>query len=136
MGKTVKKLQIFAQKHSVILCEKGEIGFGRECVGFLHGHNYIGYNPMSDADYSYIYGECDNRLYAPEGVESYHKGNYLAVLVRDGKYNEGLKQLLKWVEHLESQGEVEVVEFKTGATGLQAIISGIFGRAIKFKELS
>jgi len=135
MGKTVNKLQEFAQKHSIILNEKGEIGFGRPCVGFVHGDNYISFNPLQDGgDYEPIFGEYDDRLYPPEGVESYHKGDYVAVLVSDEKYHKGLKQLLKWVEHLESQGEVEVVEYQTGATGLQAVISGMFGRAIKFKD--
>ena len=135
MKKTIKKLQEFATKHSLVLSEKGEIGFGRACVGFLHGDNYVSYNPIKDGgDYAPIFGEYDDRLYAPDGVESYHKGDYLAVLVKDEDFKKGLKDLLKWVEHLESQGEVEIVEYETGATGLQAMISGMFAKALKLKD--
>ena len=131
---TIKKLQEFATKHKLVLEEKGEIGFGRPCVGFLHGDNYISYNPTHDADYSYIFGEHDDRLSAPHDVNSYHKGDYMAVLVKDDDYKKGLDELLKWVEHLESQGEVEIVEYETGAQGFQAIFSGLFAKAIKLKN--
>jgi len=135
MNTTVKKLQEFANKHSLILSKEGEIGFGRACVGFLHGDNYVSYNPIKDGgDYEPIFGKYDDRLCAPDGVNSYHKGDYLAVLVSDKDYNKGLEDLLKWVEHLEKQGEVEVVEYATGATGLQAIISGTHAKALKLKE--
>jgi len=135
MTKTIKELQEFASKHKIILSEKGEIGFGRPCVGFLHGDNYIGYNPTKDGgNYVPVFGKHDDRLYPPEGVKSYHKGDYLAVLVSNDNYDAGLEQLLKWINHLESQGEVEVVEFETGATGLQTIMTGLFGRAIRIKS--
>ena len=58
----------------------------------------------------------------------------MAVLVSDDKYMEGLEQLLKWVEHLESQGELEVVQYLTGATGMQALMSGVLAYGIKYKE--
>jgi len=132
--KTIKKLQEFANKHSVVLEKKGEIGFGRACVGFMHGENFISYNPTDDKTYKYILGKHDKRLCSPTGVNSYHKGDYMAVLVSDEDYNEGLFQMLKWVEHIGSQGEVEVVEYPTGATGLQALISGMYAKAIKLKE--
>ena len=132
MENVIEKLQEFAVKHKIVLEEKGEIGFGRACVGFLHGDNYISYNPTNDTDYSYIW-EYDSRLGAPGDVDFYHKGNYMAVLVSNNDYDKGLRDLLTWVEHLESQGEVEVVEYPTGATGLQAMISGMFAKAIKFK---
>ena len=132
--KTIKKLQEFANKHSVVLEKKGEIGFGRACVGFLHGESFISYNPTDSETFKYILGERDERICSPSGVDSYHKGNYMAVLVSADDYNEGLLQLLKWVEHIESQGEVEVVEYPTGATGLQALISGMYAKAIKLKN--
>jgi hypothetical protein len=132
---TKEKLLAFANKHQLILEEKGECGFGRPCVGFLSkgGINYVDYNPSSYDGYKDIW-EYDDRLCAPEGVKAYHKHYCMAVLVTDDNYEEGLNQLLKWVEHLESQGEVEVVEYATGAVGVQAIISGITGYAIRFKQ--
>lgn len=124
----------FANKHSLILEKEGECGFGRPCVGFLtKGSNYLDHNPTNYKDYSYINGEYDERLDAPSGVEAYHKHDCMAVLVHDDEYEEGLAQLLKWVKHLESQGELEVVEYKNGAEGMQIVVSGATGYAIKFK---
>ena len=132
---TVEKLNKFANKHSLLLKNKGECGFGRPCVGFLDSRgNYVDYNPTSCKDFSYIFGEYNESLDAPEGVNSYHKSDCMAVLVENDNYDEGLKQLLLWVEHLESQGDVEVKEYKTGAEGMQAMFSGITGFALTINK--
>ncbi|MCB0386321.1 MAG: hypothetical protein KDD43_13085, partial [Bdellovibrionales bacterium] len=94
---------------------------------------YIDHNPLDKENYEPIWPE-DERLYAPEGVEAYHKHDCLAVLCDDEDYNTALRELLQWVEHLESQGEVEVVEYDNKASGLTAAFHGITGYAIRFKE--
>jgi hypothetical protein len=131
---TLDTLQAFANKHKVVLEDKGECGFGRPCVGFTYGGNYIDYNPMSmGSDYKQIW-PYDSRLSTPAGVDAYHKHDCVAVLVTDDNYEAALDQLLKWVEHLESHGVLEVVQYETGADGIQALVSGVFGRAIRFKD--
>lgn len=130
---TVGKLQAFANKHKIVLQEKGECGFGRPCVGLMHGDNYVDHNPMRYPDYSHVWA-YDDRLCAPDGVQAYHKHDCLAVLAPDDNYQEALEQLLAWVECLESHGELEVVEYQNGATGLQAAVSGVFGKAIRLKQ--
>ena len=141
MEKTIENLQRFADDHKIVLETKGECGFGRSAVGFLHGDNYVAHNPfrMGDApDFEFIHPkgfEKDPRLCAPRGVDAYHKHDCLAVLVSDEDYDKALKELNMWVEHLESQGEVEVATYATGETGLQALVSGVFGYAIRFKEV-
>tara|TARA_B100001964_G_scaffold6969_1_gene7558 strand:+ start:3273 stop:3689 length:417 start_codon:yes stop_codon:yes gene_type:complete len=133
--KVFKNLQRFANDHQLILEPKGECGFGRPCVGFLsRSGNYVDYNPCDHKDYEPIKGFEDDRLYAPEGVNSYHKCDCLAVLVSGDNYDEGLKQLNKWIEHIESLGKVEIESYKTGATGIQAVISGVIGWAIRIKK--
>jgi len=131
----LQELKVFADKHGIIVQEEGECGFGRPCVGLIQkgSGNYVDYNPLDSINYEPIYDE-DDRFYAPDGVNSYHKHNCFAVLVDDDNYGEGLTQLNKWIQHLESQGELEFVTFPTGATGLQALISGMTGSALIFKS--
>lgn len=47
-----------------------------------------------------------------------------------GKGDEAIIGLARWVEKINSAGNVRVVEYATGATGIQAILSGIRGYAI------
>lgn len=132
--------QTFANKHKIVFQDHGECGFGRPCVGFLHGNNYIDYNPSRYDPPDYDTVELiphDARLRAPAGVEAYHKHECFAVLHQgdgeDASYSDAIIQLALWVQHLESFGEVELVEFATGASGLQAIVSGVFGHALRIK---
>lgn len=128
-----QNLQRFANEHKVILEDDGEIGFGRPCVGFLRGGSYIAYNPRCYPGLKLVW-PYDRRLGPPKAVrDAYHKGNYLAILVPDDNYDKALCQLNAWVECLRSLGEIEVVDFETGATGTQAIFSGYIAYAIRFK---
>jgi len=128
-------LQEFANKHKLIFEDRGEVGFGRSCVGFLHrAGGYVEYNPTRSKSWEYIW-PSDPRLRAPKGTpDAYHKHDCMAVLVRGEDYDAALKQLSAWVEHLEAQGELEVVDYETGALGMQAILTGIISYAIRFKE--
>lgn len=118
----------FALKHKVIFDEEGECGFGRECVGFRDGTKWIDHNPYTyDDSYTQIKELACEDCYAPEGVRSYHKHNCLAVL---GRGDEAIIGLAKWVLKMESAGEVKIVEYETGATGMQALFSGIYSRAV------
>ena len=129
------RLEEFAVKHSLILEKEGECGICRPCVGFLtKGGNYLDHNPSHSETYKYIFDDWDDRLEAPDDVEAYHKHSCMSVLVHNDDYEEGLRQLQRWVEHLEAQGELEVVEFETGATGMQAMFTGLTGYAIRFLE--
>jgi len=142
----LENLKRFADEHNLKLVTKGEVGFGRPCVGFLdkRGDHYLEYNPVSYsnclinglniANIAFVEDLYDTDLYAPEGVDSYHKHNCFVVLVQDNDYKEALRQLNKWIEHIESIGKVEVVSYKTGATGLQAMVSGTTGYALRFVE--
>ena len=134
-------LQAFANEHKVILEDRGEVGFGRPCVGFLRGNGYVSHNP-----YHYLpTGElnppleplaelADDRLYPPTGCENaYHKHDCLAILVEDEHYDVALWNLYRWVEHLNQLG-VEVVQYQTGATGIQAMLTGVFGWAVRVKK--
>lgn len=136
----IEKLQAFANKHEIIFSKRGEVGFGRPCTGFLKGHGYIDYNPLNMENYEYIPEFQDDRLH-PEAQDAYHKHNCFCVLVvgksdprTDDEWSEAYKQLLAWVQQYEAIGEVEVVDYLTGATGMQAAINGSVGYAIRFKD--
>jgi hypothetical protein len=126
--KARKICEEFASKHKVIFEDEGECGFGRECVGFIaRGDNYVAFNPTDAETYEIIEEfECDNAE-APDDVESYHKHDCMAVL---GRGDEAIIGLAKWVEKLESFGNVRIVEYPTGAKGMQAMFSGITGYTV------
>lgn len=121
--------QNFANKHKIIFNDKGECGFGRECIGFCHGDRWIDFNPH-DCYLDPIDGFQNENFNAPNGVNAYHKHDCLAVL---GRGDDSIIGLARWVKHLESIGEIEVAIYNTGATGMQAFVNGTKGRAIKLK---
>ena len=127
-----QNLQRFANEHKVLLEDNGEVGFGRPCIGFLRGGSYIAHNPYNSSDFARIWPE-DQRLLPPGTVpDAYHKHDCFAVLVHGDDYDKALVQLNAWVEHLEAQGTVELVEYETGATGIHALLSGVTSYAFRF----
>ncbi len=132
---TTEQLTAFANRHGIVFSHKGTAGFGRECVGFTLVDAWVAHNPMSMADFTAIPNFADERLYPPGGVkDAYHKHDCLCVLAVDGNYDAASEQLLLWVTHLESLGELETARYKTGATGIQAVVSGVTAIAIRFKH--
>lgn len=132
-----ERIETFCLKHKLIFEEHGEVGFGRECVGLLSKRGgYLDYNPFSLAEpFAPIDGFEDHRLRAPLTVrDAYHKHECFVILVEDDNYGEAIRQLAIWVEYLESLGDLEVVQYETGATGMQVMMSGLIGYALKVKE--
>lgn len=120
--------QRFANKHKLIFDDEGECGFGRECVGLRHGDSWLDHNPHSrSGDYDPIKELACDAAYPPDGVDAYHKRNCLAVL---GRGEGAIEQLARWIQHMESQGKVSVRTYETGASGIQALISGVIGHAV------
>lgn len=120
-------IQEFANKHKLIFEDEGECGFGRECVGLLSGSNYVDYNPTNSVDYNYIEEFYDKRFYEITPENAYHKHDCIAVL---GRGDDAIRELSDWVDRLNEIG-VKVEKYPTGATGLQAMISGVYGNAIR-----
>ncbi len=129
---TRNKLERFAIKHKVVLEEKGTVGFGRNCVGFLRGNGYIDLNPYKSAPTFERVFKDDDYYYEPDNVpDAYHKHDCVAVLVHGEDWGKALRQLALWVDDLEANG-AQLVAYKTGATGVQAIFSGFTGYAFRF----
>ncbi len=128
--KEAKKVcESFALKHKVIFEDEGECGFGRECVGINSGGTWLGFNP-SDTCFKPL-----KAYYMPDFPvvpNHYHKHDCLAVL---GTGETAVIELGEWLEKINTAGTPEVAEFATGATGMQALISGVFEKAIFVPEL-
>lgn len=107
----MKICEAFALKHKLVFGDEGEVGFGRECVGFKHGDSYVDYNPLTNNYTDYVH-EYDSRLVPPENTpDAYHKHDCLVVL---GRGEKAVSQLARWVESLESHGEVYIDQYETG----------------------
>jgi hypothetical protein len=146
-----KELQEFANKHKIIFEDDGECGFGRPCVGFLK-EGWVNHNPRKhfdsipdDWDELIPDGFPNDRRLCPDYKrvpDHYHKHDCLAVLIRADDWdnikakerNKALRQLHNWIVDLEKEGELEVELFETGATGLQAMFTGITAYAIRYVE--
>lgn len=120
----------FADRFKLTFEEEGECGFGRECVGLTVGENYVDYNPSTHPDYEYVKAFYDERLYDIPPENAYHKHNCLAVL---GRGEDAIRELSEWVEKLNELGAV-VEKYATGATGVQAMLSGTHNYAVRIPK--
>lgn len=120
-------IQEFANRFKLIFEEEGECGFGRECVGLTNGSNYVDYNPTDSVSYDYIKDFYNEKLYDIAPENAYHKHNCLAVL---GREESSIIELSEWIDKLNELGAV-VEEYATGATGMQAILSGTHNYAVR-----
>jgi len=127
MKEHIENIKQFADKWGIDFIEHGSCGFGRRCVGLSKYGNYVDYNPMSHPDYEQIPELFSELLYDAVPEDAYHKHNCMAVL---GEGPGAIEQLSKWVDALNGFG-VEVVEYNTGATGIQAMITGPTGTAVR-----
>lgn len=122
-----KTCERFAIKHNVQFNDRGECGIGRACVGFSSGGSWVDHNPRNRDDRKPIEKFAFEAAKPPPGVSAYHKFDCLAVL---GHGEESVIQLARWVQHMEAAGNVEIMRYPTGATGLQAIICGSIGSTV------
>lgn len=121
----VNYIQKFADKYDLIFDQEGECGFGRQCVGLLRGDKYIDYNPVDLLKYQEIPELSSDDHYEITPPNAYHKHSCIAVL---GRGDDAVSELYDWVKALEERN-VRFETFSTGATGLQAIMSGTHGTA-------
>ena len=113
----IKFLEEFAESLGCVLITKGEVGFGRPCVGILEPNieHYVDINPyvygetLDGEDDGYVFPENES-LYPDSEItpHAYHKHSCLAVLVIDDDYERAIIQLYDWVVGILSKGEVEL----------------------------
>lgn len=117
------KIQAFADKHGLNFEDKGEVGFGRECVGLSKGTSFIDFNPISHSNHDYIEKHYNESLYDMCPKDAYHKHDCIAVL---GHGDDSIIQLSEWVDKLDA-ANVKLESYANGATGVQAMFSGTTG---------
>lgn len=135
MKSKVEFLKSFAKNLGCVLVEKGEVGFGRPCVGILEPNieHYVDINPyaygetLDDEDDGYIFPENEN-LYPDSELtpHAYHKHSCLAVLVIDDDYERAIIQLHDWVVGILSNGEVELRKHSEFDTASLSPVEQIF----------
>lgn len=114
-------------------CEYKEssIGFDRDCVSISKGTNSLGYNLEA------MYGtgtSSDERLQPPDGVEAYHKGNYMAVLItKDNTKEMAIDQLFNWVRNIDIY-ELEVYSFYSPIPTVGSLLGNPFEPAVRIVE--
>ncbi|MCK5607461.1 hypothetical protein KAR91_36595 [Candidatus Pacearchaeota archaeon] len=139
-SKAWKRMQEFANEHKLILEDKGEVGFGRPCVGIIGSEGYIEFNPMryKEGDMrlnpDLVYAFPDDKSFFPPPVEdAYHKHECLCVLVHDDDYDKALIQLDEWIQVLIKK-KVVVVKYPTGANGMAIVLQGVIGSAFRLES--
>ena len=139
-------LKFWAENLGCALVVKGEVGFGRDCVGIIEpniGH-YVDINPMNYEgdceDWHYIFGE-DTSLYPNDKTvpDAYHKHSCLSVLVIEDDYDEAINQLYTWVTDILSKGAVELVKHsvvdKSEMTDIELLFTPEYKVALVYKEI-
>lgn len=129
-GEDIQTCKEFAANHKLIFEDEGTCGFGRECVGFLAKNgNWLDHNPTDSGDYTPIEAAACEAVRPPCDLvpDAYYKHDCMAVL---GHGSHAVAQLAAWVRHLERAGNVRIVKYETGATGLQVMISGFISYAV------
>ena len=91
----------------------GEVGFGRECVGILHGTSYIDYSNLWEV-------APGTEFWTPE--DAYHKHECLAVL---GRGDDAIGQLYAWVKWIDEHGWTVATEGRTPANDIDALFNGL-----------
>jgi hypothetical protein len=126
----VTVLKDFAKEHDLILELNGEAGFGIKCVGFIKDGKFLDYNPYRYPKKILIKDLFDDIHYMLRPKLAYDKYDCMAV---KGTDEESVRQLIEWVENLNAT-EVDIAEYNTGATGIQAENTGTIGYAIKINN--
>lgn len=115
-------IKLFVEQTGLRFEDKGEIGFGRNCVGIVDDktNSYIAYHSY-DSEYKVkLYHEVAGNT-RPE--DAYHKGPYLAVLydgTEEGKVK-AINQLNEWIEKILAAGfEIEEFEETNSFSALMA----------------
>lgn len=112
-------LETWAARNKCYLQQKGEVGFGRPCVGICYGSTYVDlplYPMSADRESSEMKDYLRQWAALPPGPEdAYHKHDCLAVLVHGEEddtaaYDKAMEQLHDWITVLNKDGWVVRVQ--------------------------
>lgn len=99
-------IKTFTEQTGFVFEERGEIGFGRNCVGIVNTstQSYVAYETRHPRTFEVI--AQHEVAYALQAPNAYHKGPYLAVLY-DGteeKRLEAIAELEQWISNILAAG--------------------------------
>ena len=127
-------LKDFVFKHDLTLKKKGEVGFGRPCVGILRGSCYVEYNPYNQDTYEPLEEFHNEDISKFSTYNAYHKHSCFAVLVDNENYDNGLIELAQWLSKINDKYEIEFVDKANKCDDiLDYILSGSSATIIKLK---
>lgn len=124
----------WCERYELTLQTRGQVGFGRPCVGITYGQSYV------DFDYELHYSVDRGGIGLWNPPDAYHKHDCLAVLVHNDDYVTALDQLYDWVTWLvEHNVGVEVQArqtFNTHGAGrqLELLMGGLTQAKLKVME--
>lgn len=121
-------LQAWAADRKLIFESRGEVGFGRPCVGLTDGHSYVDLGPEEEFDSGHgdpirFPTRLDDAS-APLDVNAYHKTECLAVLVEDEDYEAAIEQLFRWVQKIDAAELVVKQEPRHHRNTIEALMHG------------
>lgn len=121
-------LAAWASDRKLILEDRGEVGFGRPCVGITDGRAYIDLGPEETIDMPHgapiSFATRLDEAKAPDHVNYYHKTECLAVLVEGDDYDAGLSQLFDWVQSIDEAGLIVKQEARRPTNAIEAVMHG------------
>ena len=146
MQNKIDFLKEFAASLDCTFVEKGEVGFGRPCVGILDetAGCYLNINPKEYDDDFYLVEVVgySHELRPPETVsDAYHKHSCLCVLAHNDDYDEAISQIYDWVKSILSHGEVELykwnfVDVDSIEDAIEKIFANPYNVALVYKNRS
>jgi hypothetical protein len=124
-GEQIVYLTEWASRFGCTLQVKGEVGFGRPCVGILSGSHYIDTAGIKETEAYQPGGDW----WEPE--DSYHKHDCLSVLDH-GDNDEALAQLYEWVKWLDAHGYGIEETYRKPSSDIDAVFHGLsLARVVK-----
>lgn len=120
-------LNKFCFAHDIELVEKGEIGFGRPCVGIYKDGCFVGYNSFwyAGGELHYYFKE-DKRFEQLKTENSYHKVDCFAVICEDDvfKYRNAVIELANWIYSIEEIGKVSIKSYQSKNMNAKTFFTG------------
>lgn len=92
----IQWMALWCARNSLRLELQGEVGFGRECVGVIHGESYPDWRWYNEDYTECLSDKINGEIFRPE--DAYHKHDCVAVLGRGEKAEAQLYDWLKWFD--------------------------------------
>lgn len=117
----------FCKINDVELIEKGEVSFGRSCVGIFKDGSFVGYNSFYYNNGKLIYYfKNDKRFENLRAENAYSKCDCFAVICEDDvfKYRNAVIELANWIYSLEKVASIKIKTYESKSTNAKVFFTG------------